>query len=190
MKENRWQTFSNEIGGNFIKAVAWHSAKTEIEYKGFHILFDNYTIYSGKYSQILTRCRFGFNSDQNFRFQIYRNGIARTIEKIFGAQDIKIGFDDFDKSFIIKSNDDFKIFNLLKDEKIRNLIEAQDEVNIVLSNQKGIWEEMLPENEFELCYYTEKRIKNMEELKKIHILLQGFIDRLIAIKAIKIKDVR
>jgi hypothetical protein len=139
-KINIWEEFANLTGGKFVeRQEAWLSDKTEIDYKGWKIFFDNYTLWSNQYSKEMTRIISPIISIDNFRFEIYQNGFIRSIEKIFGAQDIEIGRPEFDKSFIIKSNNEFKIKSLLQNQKIRTLIENQKEVNLEISNQKGVW---------------------------------------------------
>lgn len=136
---NIWKDLAIKIDGKFVEGIAWHSDHTEVSYKDFNLIFDNFTMWSGKYNQAFTRVRFSYISEQDFVFKIYRNGIVRTLEKLIGAQDVKIGFDEFDRAFIIKSNDNYKIFDLLKVEALRNLIEVQEDVNIEVSKNKGVW---------------------------------------------------
>jgi hypothetical protein len=183
---NIWQEFANEIGGKFIEGYSWHSDKTEIEYNNWKITFDNFTIWSGKHSTEVTRVIVPFISVDKFQFEIYKNGFVRTIEKLFGAQDITIGRDDFDKAFIIKANNELKIKSLLQSQKIRDLISSQKEVNIQISNQKGIWEEKLPKREFELSFYTNEEIKDIEELKSLLQLFKEMLDGLNQMKSIEI----
>lgn len=59
---------------------------------------------------------------------------------------MEIGYPDFDKAFTIKSNNEFKIKTLLRNKELRKLIEYQKDVNIQILDQKGIWEDKLPEN--------------------------------------------
>jgi hypothetical protein len=183
-KTNIWKDFARETDGKFIKGYSWRSDMTEIDYNNWKIIFDNYILWSGKYSQKFTRIVVPFVSLDNFRFEIYDNSIVRTIEKIFGAQDIEIGRPEFDKAFVIKANNEFKIKSLLQNHKIRNLIEVQKEINIEVSDQKGIWEEKLPEKEFELSYFIEGEIKDVEELKLLLSLFKEMLDVLYQMKSI------
>jgi hypothetical protein len=183
-KLNIWEEFANETNGKFIEEFSWHSAKAEIDYNGLKIIFDNYTLWSGKYNTEMTRVMVSFNSFENFELEIYRSGIIRNIEKLFGAQDVKIGRNDFDKKFIIKTNNEHKIRTILQNEKIRKLIEIQKNINIVISNEKGIWEGKLPENKYELCFYDDGEIKDIERLKSILNLFKEFIDELKNLKII------
>jgi hypothetical protein len=184
-KLNIWKDLAIKIDGKFVEGIAWHSDHTEVSYKDFNLIFDNFTMWSGKYNQAFTRVRFSYISEQDFVFKIYRNGIVRTLEKLIGAQDVKIGFDEFDRAFIIKSNDNYKIFDLLKVEALRNLIEVQEDVNIEVSKNKGVWGDALPENEFELCFYSEKIINDVDKLEKIYELFIVIINRLLEMKVIK-----
>jgi hypothetical protein len=101
-KINIWQKFANEINGTFTESYSWRSDSAVIEYKDWKIIFDNYKIWSGKYSTDMTRIVVPIVLNDNFRFEIYREGFVRKIEKFFGAQDIEIGISDFDKAFTIK----------------------------------------------------------------------------------------
>ncbi|MEZ0004806.1 hypothetical protein ABH942_000149 [Flavobacterium sp. 28YEA47A] len=150
VKNNIWKEFAKETGGSFVKGYSWHSDRTEIEHNKWLIVFDNYTIWSGKLSTKVTRIIAPIISADNFQFEIYRADFTRKIEKLFGAQDVEIGYPEFDKAFIIKSNNEFKTKSLLRNKKIRDSIALQKDVNILISDQKGIWEEKLPDNNFEL----------------------------------------
>ncbi|PKB15256.1 DUF3137 domain-containing protein [Flavobacterium sp. 5] len=186
-KSNIWEEFAKETNGKFIEEFSWHSAKTEIEYNGLKIIFDNYTLWSGKFSTEMTRIIVPYNSFENFKFEICRSGIIRNIEKLFGAQDVKIGREEFDKKFIIKTNNEHKIKTILQNKKIRNLIEIQKNINIQISDEKGIWEGKLPENQFELCFYDDGEIKDIERLKSLLNLIKEFIDELTELKIINKK---
>jgi hypothetical protein len=184
IKNNIWAEFAKEIDGKFIKGYSWHSDRTEVEYNNWKIIFDNYTLWSGKYSTEMTRVIVHFISVDNFKFEIYRNSFVRKIKELFGAQDVKIGRADFDKAFVIKSNNEFKIKSLLQNQEIRRLIEFQKEVNILISDQKGIWEEKLPENEFELSFFADGEIRDFECLKSLLNLFKEMIDSLYQMKSI------
>lgn len=181
---NIWEEFAKKSDGIFIEGNSWVSDKTEFEHNNFKIIFDNFTIWSGKYSTETTRIIVPFISNDNFRFEIYRTGFVRAIEKLFGAQDVTIGRRDFDKEFIIKTNNEFKVKSFLQNQKIRDLITSQKEVNIEISDQKGIWEEKLPEKNLELSFYANDEIKDIERLKLLLHLFKEMTDTLFKMKSI------
>jgi hypothetical protein len=181
---NIWQELAKETNGTFTEGYSWRSDSTEIEYKTWKIIFDNYRLWSGKNSTQMTRVITPITLKDNFKFEIYREGFVRKIEKLFGAQDIEIGYPDFDKAFIIKSNNEFKIKTLLRNKEIRNLISSQKEVNIQILNYQGIWEKELPENKFELSYFMDGQIKDIETLKSLLELFKLILDDLYQMNAI------
>lgn len=181
---NIWREFAIETNGTFKKGYSWRSDSTEIEYNNWRIIFDNFTVWSGKYSSKTTRVITPITLSNNFRFEIYREGFIRKIEKIFGAQDIEIEDSDFDKAFTIKSNNEFKIKALLRNKEIKSFLLSQKEVNLMISDQKGIWEEKLPEKEFELSYYINVEIQDLNTLKSILQLFKLILDELYMMNSI------
>lgn len=181
---NIWQEFAKETNGTFAEGYSWRSDSTEIEYKNWKIIFDNYKLWSGKHSTLMTRVITPITLKDNFKFEIYREGFVRKIEKLFGAQDIQIGYPDFDNAFTIKSNNEFKIKTLLRNKEIRNLIASQKDVNIQILNYHGIWENELSENEFELSYFIDGHIKDIETLKSLLALFKLILDDLYQMNAI------
>ena len=182
---NIWQEFAQKTNGTFKEGYSWNSDSTEIEYKNWKIIFDNYTLWSGKYSNELTRVIVPVKLQDNYRLEIYTEGLVRKIEKFFGAQDIEIGYPEFDHAFTIKSNNEFKTKSLLRDKNIRNLIQSQKEVNILISDQKGIWGEKLPDNEFELSYFIDDEIDNFETPYSLLELFKALLDELFQLNLIK-----
>ncbi|RZJ48059.1 MAG: DUF3137 domain-containing protein, partial [Flavobacterium sp.] len=176
---NIWKKLAEETGGTFTEDYSWISDSTTIEYKNWKIIFDNYTLWSGKYSTKMTRVVAPVLLTDNFKFEIYNEGVVRKIEKFFGAQDIEIGYSDFDKAFTIKSNNEFKLKTLLQNKEIRNLIESQKSTNIQISNKKGIWEDELPKGEFELSYFIDGEINDITTLKSLLQLFKLILDELL-----------
>jgi len=184
-KINIWQEFAKETNGIFTEGYSWNSDSTTIEYKQWKIIFDNYTLWSGKYSTEMTRIVVPIVLSDNFKFEIYNEGFIRKIEKFFGGQDIETGNSDFDKAFTIKSNNEFKIKTLLRNKELRDLIRSQKIINIQVCNNKGIWEEELPKGEFELSYFADGEIDDIKTLKSLLLLFNLILDQLFQMNSIQ-----
>lgn len=180
--------FAKEMKGNFIDRNYHHSAKAELSHLNWKIIFDNYTEFKTvgdrTTSQIYTRVVSPIISIDNFRFELYQKNIFSSIAKIFGAQDIEIGDAKFDKRFILKTNDELKLKAFLT-TKLIDQIESQNKINLQISNRKGIWEEKLPEGEFELSYFIEEPIDDSNKLHTIYLLFIEMLNQLYKIKAIE-----
>lgn len=177
-----WKSFAEAIHGEFIEGQYWHSDKVILPFKNISIIFDNYTYYTtsggNSYTQIYTRVNAPFFSNDNFIFEVHKSNFFSGVAKVFGAQDVKIGVHDFDKAYIIKANDEFKIKSLLIEKEIRQQIQQIHNLNLQISAQKGIWEEQLPANQYELVFFTEGEVKDTATLLNILKLMKLVIQRL------------
>lgn len=185
---NTWHEFAKEANGIFKAGYSGQSDSATFHYKSWTITFDHYTLWSEKNAAILTRVIAPVNLVDHFSFEIHKEGIIQKIAKLFGAQDIEIDYPEFDKAFTIKSNNEFKIKTLLRNKEIRNRIFSQKEVNIQISDQKGIWEGKLPKNEFELSYFMYDTIHDIEILKSLFDFFKLLLDELHEINIITPND--
>jgi hypothetical protein len=58
----------------------------------------------------------------NFRLAIHKEGFLDSAGKLFGMQDVVLGYPDFDERFIIKTNDEVKVKALFGDEGVRTTL--------------------------------------------------------------------
>lgn len=56
--------------------------------------------------------------ETSFRFKIQKQGLKHEIGKLFGMQDVIIGNREFDKKFLIQSNDVEKVKEVLSDDRV------------------------------------------------------------------------
>ena len=85
---------------------------------------------------------------------------------------------EFDRKFIIKANDEVKVKSFLKDDSLKQQITAFKDINFQISDQKGIWGEKLPDGEFELSFFINGLVDDIELLKQIHKLFCAALNRL------------
>jgi len=73
---------------------------------------------------------------EGFRFTVHRKGIFSDIGKWFGMQDIEIGDEAFDRDFILKSNVEWKLRELLGGSRIRELISRQPQIYFAVKDDE------------------------------------------------------
>jgi len=81
-------------------------------------------------SQDCARMYAGFVNRDGLRFHIYRKTLFSGIKHLLGMQDIIIGDPEFDAAFVITANKPEQAKALFSDQKLRDLISAQQMVNI------------------------------------------------------------
>jgi hypothetical protein len=148
-----WRKLESEANARFEKGDFWHRDKVEVTHDDWVITLDTY--FSAANKNEYTRMRAKLPMQADFRFLITREGLLSEIAKLFGAQDIQIGDEEFDKLFMIKGNNEKLIQQMLQNSKIRQLLLAQPEVHFALT----------PESE--LLFAVPVIIKDIHRLKQL-----------------------
>ncbi len=184
-----WKKFSDEINADFMERKYWHSAKCFYDYKGFKIIFDNYTHHaiSGRNSidSYLTRIYVLFNCDKILHLKLQERSILNVMINIFNSKKIKLNNQLLDDRFIISSKEKRSLIILSK--TVEKLIESNIKYLFVDDNE-GIWGDKLNVNQFELATYIDNYKVDYSNLYKIKELFEILIDNLISdynIKSLK-----
>jgi hypothetical protein len=95
-----------------------------------------------------------------FQFSITPEDVINRIGKFFGLQDIKVGYPEFDKSVIIKSNDEEKVKALFGDEYVREVFQQLSGFTFGIKKH--------PELEYDqLELSIQRALNNIDELETI-----------------------
>src|SRR5512136_2485528 len=124
-QEEVWRQLGSEIGAEFVEGGFWRGNKVQARVKEWTVTLDTYTVSTGKSHITYTRMRAPYVNKDGFQFTIYRKNLFSELGKRLGMQDIEVGDPEFDRDFIIKGNDEFKVLALFGNPRIRQLIQAQ-----------------------------------------------------------------
>jgi hypothetical protein len=77
-------------------------------------------------------------SNTDFRFSLQPEDVLNRLGKLFGMQDIKTGYPDFDRHVIVQANDEQKVKQLVSDDAIRESLQNMSgyRIHIVKHNEK------------------------------------------------------
>ena len=176
--EEIWRQLCAEIGAQYVEGGFWKGDKVQATHGAWTITLDTYTVSNGKTSTTYTRMRAPFVDPESFRFTVYRKGIFSDIGKRFGMQDMEIGDEAFDRDFILKSNQESKLRELLGSSKIRELIGRQPEIYFAVKDDEGFFRSSFPEGVDELYFQVVGVIKDVERLKLLYELFAETLDQL------------
>lgn len=196
-----WKQLSDELGAKFIKGGFFKSSKVEARIKSWTITLDTYTVSTGKASVTYTRMRAPFVNHNGFRFLIYRKSPFSAVGKLLGMQDVEVGgpkFEsleplfgvpsyvdlhfiessdpEFDREFIIKSNDEEKVSRLFKQSKIRELIRSQPAIELQVKSRGGWLNRAKKKGSDELHFQVTGVIKDLQRLKSLFELYAEVLD--------------
>jgi len=178
-----WRQLCAEIGAQYVDGGFWKGNMVQGAHGPWTITLDTYTVSSGKSSITYTRMRAPFVDPEGFRFTVYRKGIFSEIGKWFGMQDIEIGDRRFDQDFILKSNQEMKLRELLGSSKIRELINQQPDIYFAVKEDEGFFGSRFPKGVDELYFQVVGVLKDIERLKLLYDLFAETLDQLSRIGA-------
>ena len=172
-KINKMSTELKVIKGETPEAM-WQQVRKDFEGEdllGYHVLLNNGNTvveldvdidlgggFEGGYE--ITRFISRLPGTNDFKFALHKEDFLDEIGKFFGMQDIKLGFDDFDKHVVVKTNDEARTKQLFADEQLRFFVLAiEDDFTMSLSTSHM---------EKVLALEIEKGITDVAFLQKIY----------------------
>lgn len=176
-----WKQFAAEQNGQYIIGQYDIPDSVEIPYRGHTIIFDRfiYRVAGGGPGASYTRIRMELKSPNDFRFKVVNQGFINTIGKFVGFQDIKIDNKEFDSRFMIQGNDVNRIKNLFSDQDLRYYILKQEDVQLQMMYQEGVFYEPIQEGNAMIHYLSEIRPKKVEDLNDLLKMYQLLLDKIL-----------
>lgn len=164
-----WGQAAEALGAEYNKGGFFSSAVVSHQHKNRTITLDKYTVSTGKTYVEYTRVRCDLYGKRDFKSKIYRKGFFSGLGKALGLQDIEIGFPQFDEDFIIKSNDEDLVRNVLGVQEIRSLMSSLKYINIKTRSKH--------DGSGNMEYLVPRVIKDVEAVKNIFHLFTALLDR-------------
>ena len=177
-KNEVWRQLSEEIGAEFREGGFWKRSKVHAHVGPWTVTLDTYTESSGETHVTYTRLRAPYVNPDSFRFTIYRKSIFSGLGKFLGMQDMEVGDPEFDEAFIIKGNDERKVYDLFANPNIRQMIQDQPKIRLEVKDSEGWFGPKFPEDVDELHFQVVGVIKDVERLKSLFDLFAAVLDQL------------
>lgn len=171
-RKRLWKQFCAQIGAEYIDGGKWKEDKVKVRHAEWTITLDSYTI-GGARSSRYTRIRAPFVNSSQFRFTIYRRDLSAQIGEALGIRDVQIGDEQFDRDFVIAGNDEQKLRELFANDRLRQLVGAQESILLRVKDNEGWFGPEFPRGVDEL--YFEVRGVIME-IRRLNLLVQLFIE--------------
>ena len=177
-KKEIWKQLSERMQGQFVEGGFWKGDKVIVEHGGWALTLDTFAVSTGKVTIVYTRMRAPFVNPSGFRFQVYRRSVFSGIAKFLGMQDVEIGDPSFDADFIIKSEDESRIRQFLANERIREIISRQKDVNFAVKDDEGWFGTKFPDGVDELYFVVVGVVKDIDRLALLYELFTETLDEL------------
>lgn len=173
-----WQQFANEKQGE-LKSTSG-DLFVHYTYSDFKFQIGEFTHYVTSTSK--KKYMIGmvlFTNPNNFELSITPDDWFSKIGKFFKNNDMKIGYQDFDSKFYIKSNHEFKALTILKNKALLDKITTANPTLLEITKEKGLFNEHRPpEGKYMLHFAKQESFKDINQLNLIHLLLSTFVENL------------
>jgi len=113
-KKAIWEDVAEKLNGSF---KVKHTVSRDVISFILKIPYKNQSIIITESDTKALKSEINLDLDEKFEFNISWEGGVEKIIKIFGSQDIEIGFSDFDNKYLIQSNNTLNCIEILSELK-------------------------------------------------------------------------
>ncbi len=167
-EDEMWDRLSQELGGEFVDRKGWRFDKIRVKDGEWTITIDLHTHAGYKSEALFTRIRVPFANEEKLHFRIFHQGLLDTIGAKLGVQDIIIGDEEFDRTFMIQGDDEEKVKALLANEALRKDILSEPRIHLTLRDSGDAFTEDFPDGVDELVLEIENEITERARLRKLY----------------------
>jgi hypothetical protein len=177
-----WSSLRAQIDAELVDGGMWRGDRLRMQAGDWTVTLDEYTqtVPAGKVHIHVphTRMRAPFPNPTGFRFSIHRASVFSYLGSLLGMQDIEVGYPEFDKEFVIKSNDESSVRALCDSERLRTLVSAQPKFQLCIQNDEGWFGTKYPPDVDVLVFDVAARIRDVERLKGVYDVFAETLNKL------------
>lgn len=177
--EEIWKQFADQVGGHFTDGGWFGQDRVDAWWQQWTLTLDFYVVSTGKTTVKYTRMRAPYVSRDGFRFKVYRAGFFAPMGKALGlVEDHEIGHERFDELFVVQGPDEARVRRMLRQDRIRALIEDQPGIHFEVKDDEGYFGSTFPDGVDELYFQAVGEIKDLYQLRRLYDLFTEVLDYL------------
>lgn len=177
--EYAWQEFANELGGSAeTDPQSTPSLKQiQVPVPGVGPMYFIPEVHKVG-SQVDTTVLLLYKPCDDFVFALHTQKFLNAVSKLLGAQDIIIGDHAVDQRFIIQSNHEERVTELLSDAQLKQeLLDRPDmHLRVLSSSDKLPHGEKLPVGHNALCYTQHQSLDSYDSLAAVYKMLASMAE--------------
>ncbi len=174
--EETWAEFCGRVDA--VAAEYLRAGRAGLRYRGWCVTIDTNVVPAGAAAAVVTRVRAPFVGRGRFRFKLQRRDILDALARRLRIHSSETGQTDFDREFVIRSENDAAVRRLFDSRDIRRLIQSQPSINLEARGGDGPFGATLPEGVDELVLRAPGFVTDAERLRRLFALFALTLDRL------------
>ena len=174
--EESWEEFCARVDA----AVAGYlrGVPARVRYKNWCVTLDTNVVPAGAAAAVVTRMRAPFVGRGRFHFKLQRRDLLDALARRLRIHSSETGQSDFDREFVVRSENDEAVRRLFDSADIRRLIQSQPSINLEARAGDGPFGASLPEGVDELVLRAPGFVTDAERLRRLFALFALLLDRL------------
>jgi hypothetical protein len=176
--EETWAEFCGRVDAALPEYV--RAGRARVRYRGWCVTLDTNVVPAGAAATVVTRMRAPFVGRGRFRFKLQRRDLFDALARRLRIHSSETGQTDFDREFVVRSEDDAAVRRLFDSPDIRRLIQSQPSINLEARGDDGPFGASLPEGVDELVLRAPGFVTDAERLRRLFALFALLLDRLCA----------
>ncbi len=174
--DETWGDFCGRVDA----AVAGYlrGGQARVTYRNWCVTLDTNVVPAGAAAAVVTRVRAPFAGGRGFRFKLQRRDLLDALAARLRIHSSETGQTDFDREFVVRSDDDESVRRLFADAHLRRLIQSQPALNFEARGDDGPFGASLPEGVDELVLRAPGFVTDAERLRRLFALFALILDRL------------
>jgi len=164
-----WAELWASVGGVYLNEEGWRQDKLMVEHGPWIITLEFHTHGGYRTQATYTRFRVAFENPEKFHFKVAPQGLLDSVGKLLGLQDVELGDTDFDKTFLVKSNNEARVREVLDDAVLRNFLREEPEAVIALISVVGDRAKEFPEGVDEVVMEIPGKVVDVDRLKRLYM---------------------
>ena len=171
-----WAEFCGRVDAAVAEYV--RAGRARVRYRGWCVTLDTNVVPAGAAATVVTRMRAPFVGRGRFRFKLQRRDLLDALARRLRIHSSETGQTDFDREFVIRSEDDGAVRRLFDSPDIRRLIQSQPSINLEARGGDGPFGASLPAGVDELVLRAPGFVTDAERLRRLFALFALILDRL------------
>ncbi|HWS90479.1 MAG TPA: hypothetical protein VN282_26150 [Pyrinomonadaceae bacterium] len=171
-----WAEFCGRVDAALAEYV--RAGRARVTYRGWCVTLDTNVVPAGAAAAVVTRMRAPFVGRGRFHFKLQRRDLLDALARRLRIHSSETGQSDFDREFVIRSENDEAVRRLFDSADIRRLIQSQPSINLEARAGDGPFGASLPEGVDELVLRAPGFVTDAERLRRLFALFALILDRL------------
>jgi hypothetical protein len=159
-----WGGIATQINADYTPGGWLQKGRIDLHHGNAVFTLDTYAVSTRKSTMVFTRMRSPFRNRNNLQMHVYRHSIFSGLGKLLGMSDITVGDAFFDQDFVVQGNPESKVVEILRDPKLRQLIEAQPQISLSIKKDDGWFSKQYPDGVDELYFQCAGVITDAQRL--------------------------